>query len=202
MSLIKVTGFDPSMRNWGMAKGIYDTNTQKLTLTDLVIIQPEVTKHKSVRQNSKDVEKAEQLFTGAVEFCKGSDIVFAEVPAGSQMARASVGNGVCFAIIGALRACKFPITEITPIEVKLAATGKKSATKLEMIAWATRLHPEVEWPNHKKQGVVKITEGTAEHLADAVGTIYAGLQTQQFQQSVKFLQLREEVKDVDTIQAG
>ena len=85
MKLILV-GMDPSLRNWGLAKGIYDTDTKELQVTFLDVVNPAVPEGKQVRQNSKDLVAAQQLFSAAHLVCNGAHAVFVEVPIGSQSA--------------------------------------------------------------------------------------------------------------------
>lgn len=38
--LINVIGMDPSLNNWGIAKAVFDTETQKVTVLHIDVIQP------------------------------------------------------------------------------------------------------------------------------------------------------------------
>ena len=90
--------------------------------------------------------------------------------------------GICVGVLGALRATGIPFFEVTPSEVKMSSVGSKTATKKEMIEWATTKHPEANWPTYKEYGVAVINEGKAEHMADATAAIYAGISCNDFQQ--------------------
>lgn len=184
---IKVVGQDPSLRNWGLATGHYNLKTHKLTITDLQVTQPVLSKAKQVRQNSLDLESAKQLFEAALQATAGAQAVFIEVPVGSQSARAMASYGVCCGLLGALRAIGIPFFEVSPMEVKLASAGKATASKREMIQWATMQHPEATWPIYKKNGKSIVTEAKAEHMADAIAAIYAGLSCNSFKQMLPFL---------------
>lgn len=184
---IVVVGMDPSMNNWGISIGTLDLDTQKLQIQELSVINPVLPTGKQVRQNSKDIEAAKQLTTAAVEAIKKARVTFVEVPVGSQSARAMASYALCVGVLGALRAGGLQFIEVTPTEVKVAATGKASATKKEMIAWACTKHPEAKWPTYKRNGTELISEGTAEHMADSVAAIYAGLRTNTFQQLINLL---------------
>lgn len=94
--------------------------------------------------------------------------------------------GICVGVLGALRATGIPFFEVTPTEVKIAALGYKNATKQEMIQWALQHHPEANWPSYKQNGITKVSEAKAEHMADAVGSIYAGIGLSSFQQMMLF----------------
>lgn len=187
MSLITVVGLDPSMRNWGIAKGHYNLITGQLIIPFVDVIQPVLPTGKQVRQNSKDLESAQQLFAAAVKAVEGAQAIFVEVPVGSQSARAMCGYGLCVGVLGGLRASGIPFFEVTPTEVKVIATGKKTATKQDMIAWATARHPEACWPLYKQHGQSIVSEAKAEHMSDAIGAIYAGLQSNPFKQMLPFL---------------
>lgn len=187
MSLIQVVGFDPSMNNWGIAKGTFDPQTKAIQIHDLGTVSPDLPTGKQVRQNSKELESARQLTKAAVAALQSAQATFVEVPVGSQSARAAVSYGLCCGVLGALREGGFPFFEVTANEVKIIATGKRTATKREMIAWASTMHPDAPWPRYKKNGVVLISEGTAEHMADAVAAIYAGVTSNAFLQTLPFM---------------
>ena len=180
---LKVVGFDPSLRNWGIAKGIVTFGENGgLVVDDISVINPDLPKGKQVRQNSVDLEAAKQLCAGALEASKEAQAIFVEVPVGSQSARAMASYGICVGILGALRATGIPLFEVTPTEVKLISVGTKTATKSEMIDWATSKHPEANWPKYQQNGNTLISEAKAEHMADAIGAIYAGIASNSFQQ--------------------
>ena len=184
---IEVVGQDPSLRHWGLAKGTYNLDSKKLTIHTLALVEPVLPSGKQVRQNSKDVESAVQLTEGALAAAQGSHATFIEVPVGSQSARAMCGYGVCVGILGALRCGGIPFFEVTPTEVKVATTGYANAKKRDMIQWAVKAHPEATWPEYVRKGVTKVSEAQAEHMADAIGAIYAGLKSNSFQQMLAML---------------
>jgi Holliday junction resolvasome RuvABC endonuclease subunit len=184
---IKIVSFDPSLRNWGIAQGQLIVNNQsvieQVTVDQISVIKPNLTTGKQVRQNSLDLESANQLYNSAHQATIGCKVIFVEVPVGSQSSRAMASYGICVGVLGALRASGIPLFEVTPNEVKLASVGSKTASKAEMINWAVNLHPEAGWPMSRGS----VVAGKAEHMADAIATIYAGIKTQPFQQILPFL---------------
>lgn len=181
---LHVLGMDPSLSNWGLAVGTFDLVTEQLDILELRVTQPGIPEGKQVRNNSKDLVRAEQL-AQAVEDIRREypiQVSFVEVPIGSQSARAMASYGVCVGVLGTLRATGHPFYEVTPNEVKKVATGRTTATKREMIQWAYDQHPDAPWPFQTKKGVTTIIESKAEHMADAVAAIYAGIRLPQFQQ--------------------
>jgi hypothetical protein len=179
---LKLIGVDPSLRNWGLAWAAYDTVNHELDIIRLDSLHPDLPKGKQVRQNSLDLESAQQLFAGTAAFVAGAHAVFVEVPVGSQSARAMASYGICVGILGSLRASGTPFLEVTPSEVKLATGLKKTASKREMIDWAVKRHPAANWPTYMEHGKTLVSEAKAEHQADAVAAIYAGLNLNQFKQ--------------------
>ena len=107
--------------------------------------------------------------------------------------RAMASYGICVGVLGALKASGIPFFEVTPTEVKLASCGFKTATKEQMIAWATQRHPEANWPTYKTKGSEAVSSAKAEHMADAIGAIYAGINTDAFKQ---LLSMRESLKGI------
>jgi hypothetical protein len=95
--------------------------------------------------------------------------------------------GICVGVLGALHGMDIPFFEVTPTEVKLAGHGTKTATKQDMISWAMNKHPEANWPTYRSNGKDLVSEAKAEHMADAVAAIYAGLSCKSFQQLLQFL---------------
>lgn len=174
---------DPSMRNWGLAEAILDLETGMLSVPDLSLISVKEDDRKQVRQNSKDLEIAEQLSKAVLAAARRAQIVFVEVPVGSQSARAMASYGLCVGVLGAIRAEGIQLIEVTPTEVKLALTGIKHATKDQMIAAAKHIYPHANWPMHQGKPTSK-----AEHVADAIGAIYAGCKTPMFKNLLRILQ--------------
>lgn len=185
---LKVVGLDPSLRNWGLAVGTYNIETKQITIQKLDVLNPVLPTGKQVRQNSLDLDSAHQLYLGATAAVEGAHAVFVEVPVGSQSARAMASYGICVGVLGAIRGGGMPFFDVTPTEVKLAGFGTKTATKQEMIQWAMKQHPEAPWPMYKQNGQMLVSEAKAEHQADAVAAIYAGIARNTFQQLLQMMQ--------------
>ena len=183
---IRVVGFDPSLRNWGIAKGIFTRSDRSLQIHEVSVINPILPTGKQVRQNSLDLESAKQLCKAALDAAKDAQAIFVEVPVGSQSARAMASYGICVGVLGALRASGIPFFEVSPTEVKVAGPGFANAKKQEMIQWAMATHPEANWPMYKQNGKDMVSEAKAEHMADATAAIYAGLSCNSFQQMLPF----------------
>ena len=113
---------------------------------------------------------------------------FIEVPVGSQSSRAMASYGICIGILGVLRAQRIPFMEITASNVKKVMTGSTTATKKDMIDAAVSRYPDLNWPRYTKKGITQISSTHAEHMADAMGAVIAGTQSEQFNQllSVNF----------------
>jgi len=187
MSRLNVVGFDPSLRNWGIACGTYDTDSGIVSIAHLDVIQPVLPTGKQVRVNSGDLASAVQLALGAMRVIDGAQAIFVEVPVGSQSARAMASYGICVGVLGGLRAQGIPFFEVTPTEVKMTAAGKRTATKQDMIQWAMDKHAEAPWPRYQSRGHIKVSEAKAEHMADAVAAIHAGIASNPFRQALPFI---------------
>lgn len=179
---IPVLGCDPSMRNWGLARGLLDIDTGVFDGLELMLVQTEVDHNKQVRTNSKDMAAAELIFQNAYPWFKEAKVIFVEVPVGSQSASGMKSYGMCVGLLGALRALGHQIIEVTPLENKIALSGDKTASKDTMIRAAHAIYPEANW----------LTKGGKllnknEHLADAIGTIHAGVNLPAFQNLIKLL---------------
>ena len=180
--LIQVAGFDPSFTNWGIAEGQLDLDTGYLENVRLEIVSTEKGKAKQVRTNSDDLQRCEELARKALEVGRRCKAIFVEVPVGSQNASGMKAYGVVCGILGTLRAEGIQIIEVTPTEVKKIFTGNKNATKEQMIAQAVQLYPDANFPMHRGQIASK-----AEHVADALAAIHAGVSTPIFQNLLRIL---------------
>jgi len=107
-------------------------------------------------------------------------VIFVEVPVGTRSSRGMCAYGMCCQVIGGLNALNYPAIQVTATEVKKALHGNPKASKTQMIEAGVQQYPQLNWPTHKSKGRTLITKDTAEHMADAVGAILAGLQTNHF----------------------
>jgi len=181
---MSVVGFDPSLTHWGIAHAELDLTTGFLEKVRLTLVEPVRLTTKQVRQNSKDLHETRQLATAAFAAARGAEAVFVEVPVGSQSARAMASYGICVGVLGSILAESIELIEVTASEVKEAFTGNRSASKEAMIAQAVSLYPGANYPRYTKNGKT-YKKGdimtTAEHVADALGAIHAGVNTPLFQ---------------------
>lgn len=186
---IPVVGFDPSLANWGIAEAELDLQTGYLSTPKLSLVQPrDGDGKKQVRRNSLDLQRAEELAHAATAAAQRAKVVFVEVPVGSQSARAMASYGICLGILGSIRAKGMEIIEVSPDENKKIFTGTKNATKQQMIDTAREMYPDANWPLHNG----KISAAKAEHMADAVAAIHAGVQTPVFQNLMRLIQATKE----------
>lgn len=92
--------------------------------------------------------------------------VIAELPtSGSQNARAANQMGIALGIAACLASLlEVPVEWATPTEVKKATTGKKNASKDEMMDTIRKAFPNCDFPKTKTH---------FEHIADACGVYLA-----------------------------
>lgn len=184
--MIKVIGLDISMNNLGVCRAIVDPVFGTVDVVDLVLIQPDkadAQTKKQVRKNSDDLRRFKWLHDKLHAEIHDCHIVTVEMPVGSQSARAMASYGGC---IGVLASVSKPMIEVTPNDVKLAGAGAKTATKQEMIDWATNLHPNAPWKTRRLKGELVLTNDN-EHLADSIACVYAGMKTAEFKAIVEIM---------------
>ncbi len=168
------------MNSWGIASSWLDLTTGELDTPTLLVLEPTKISSKQIRVNSVDLGVAEQLARTALVHARTAKVVFVEVPVGSQSASGMKAYGMCVGILGSLRAEGVQLVEVTASEVKMALAGNGKATKKQMIAAAVSTYPEAKFPSHN--GKVTLL---AEHVADAIGAIHAGVMTPVFQSLLK-----------------
>lgn len=179
----RVIGIDAAFSNVGLAVADVTTSATgeilKVEVLDLRLIHTEAVKKrpKGVPRSSDDLRRAREAVTGIHEYIAlwRPDRVVAEVPFGSQSARASWALGIAVGVLASIP----NLIEVTPGQVK-AATGEKHADKDEMIAWGIETYPDAPWAMRKLKGALVQVASTNEHLADALAAIHAGTQTKQY----------------------
>lgn len=179
---IKIVGFDPSMSNWGICKATLDVATMQFSVDDLILIETESESKKGVIKQSDDLRRAKIVQDGMIAACEGASFAIGEIPFCNPAgyAGANFNSGL---VTGVLASCPLPLIQVFPAEVKQKATGIRSATKGEMIEWAMKKYPDAPWRMRKLRGKMTPTAAN-EHLADAVASINAGLDSQQLQQAL------------------
>jgi Holliday junction resolvasome RuvABC endonuclease subunit len=180
--ILQVVGFDPSLRNWGVAKGTYDTERKELNILEVDVICTKAIVDESVRKSRLDLESGAYLAKHTWVAAEGAQVVFVEVPHGSQSARAMCSYGICIGVLSSFAVHNKPFISLSAREVKLITGKAGDATKEQMISWAMLKHPEANWPLRMQQGEERVIVGKAEHMADAVATIHAGLETPSFKE--------------------
>lgn len=175
--MIKVIGVDISLNNIGICNA--EITDGIVMVKSVSLIQPDkadAQTKKQVRKNSDDLRRSRWLHDNLQDSIKDCHIITVEMPVGSQSAAAMKSYGIC---LGVLASVQKPMIEVTPYDVKLAATGIRTATKHEMIEWGVAKHTEIKWKTMKRGGKLVMTNDN-EHIADALATIYAGMKTTEF----------------------
>lgn len=176
---LPVASFDPSLTHWGWATANIDLQTGDALDLKIGTIITEKQSGKGIKPNRDDLRRGVLLAQGVIPLAQGAKVIFAEIPTGSQSASAMKSYGFCVMLLASLRAQGHFIIEVDPTTVKELFTGDKWATKREMIKTAVSLFPQADWPRHGK--AQRVVDG-AEHMADAVAIINAGMQSPEFSQ--------------------
>jgi Holliday junction resolvasome RuvABC endonuclease subunit len=184
MNELRLVGLDPALNNLGVAYAHYNLETMALRITNLSLVHTENQAGKQVRKNSDDLRRARELVGHLMLAQNVCDLFIAEIPTGSLSARGTMSNGI---MIGALASLRKPIIEVLPADVKKATVGVKTATKEEMIEWATANYPDAGWITMKRKGEAVLVKKN-EHLADAVAILHAGVRSQQFRETLAIMQ--------------
>lgn len=179
---VKVLSLDPSQRNLGMAKLLIAPNGA-IEVMDLELVETEKSDLKQVRKNSDQLRRAREQYEALKEWEAWADLVMSEIPTGSQSASAMFGNGIC---IGLLASIDKPLIQVQPTETKKASVGRATATKEEIIAWATKLYPDAPWKRLNDKPTGRIVDKN-EHLADAIAVGWAGIRTAEFRAALSML---------------
>jgi Holliday junction resolvasome RuvABC endonuclease subunit len=184
---VLVLGIDCSLRNCGLVLGELNLQTYELTVKEVFLVETEKESSKQIRQNSDDLKRARETQRAIKQWEKKVDVVFAEIPTGSQSNRGAMSNGIT---LGILASIEKPLIQLQPTEVKKLTVGSKTASKDDMIEWAVAKHPEIKWLKRTVKGKVELLNKN-EHIADATAIIEAGVYTEEF---TRLVQIMESIK--------
>lgn len=159
--IVRLVGFDPSLRNWGFCVATYNTQTKALDIYsgDVIQYQPD----KSLRQNLQDLATANALYRALKPLVEQADYYVAELPIGSQSSRAMVSYALCIGILGSFKHTNPKLYTVTPNQVKKQVTT--NASKQEIIDWCIDKYPTIlSWlakPKSKR-----------EHICDSIVALH------------------------------
>lgn len=183
--IIPVMGMDPSFLHWGLASADLDLTTGILTTPVIQVIEPSNLEGKNIRVNSDDLHRARQIAEIVMPLAMKAKVIFAEVPVGSQSARAMASYGICVGILSSIQGMGIEIIQVGALESKKALTGNKNATKQQMIDHAYENYPQANWYyNAKKDKLLSRNE----HAADAIAAIHSGVNTPVFQNLMRLFE--------------
>lgn len=180
MAVIRVVGLDPSMSNFGIVRSRVDMDTLEVEIEDMILAKTTSEARKNIVKQSDDLRRATVVRDALIEHTQHAAVVISEIPYCNPGTYASA-NFNAGLVTGVLASCPVPVIQVNPSEVKMAAVGHRQAGKEEMLEWALGKHPNAPWLMRKYKGTMRPIADN-EHLADALATIYAGLQTNQFKQ--------------------
>ena len=171
---------DPSMNNWGYAKGRL-IQGNKYTVDEIGLIRPKDTKSLSRFVNEQDALKVRSVVLQLRQLLTGIDYVFVEAPHGSQSAAAMKSYGMVIAVLGSLEllAGESVHVQFTRANDRRSVIypepmkGNVAIPKEDVIAWAEKKYPELPYPR-KKDG--SLISGKVEHIADALACMCFSLE--------------------------
>lgn len=182
--VIRVAGGDPGFVNFGLASATIDLDSSVIDVDIIDIIVTEPSKNKSVLSSADSVRRIQEVHNGYTKFIEPCHVVFIEMPSTGAKDANSL-RALSYAL--AIASCtKKPIVQLKPAEVKEHAFGK-GASKDEMVEWATDLYPNLKWPKGRKY--CGKYSSKAEHMADAIGAIHAGVASSQFLLSLSMMKV-------------
>ena len=160
---LKILGFDPSLRNWGIAKMTYNNSTG-LDLLSVDVIHTSIDKGSKKSKALQDLEACNTLIEGINKHLEGIDLIVIELPIGSQSSAAMKSYGICIALSAYVSQLGIKTLYVSPFDVK-KVVGKTNTTK----------HAIVDWVNLKHANILSKVLYKSNHEADATVAVYAAL---------------------------
>lgn len=177
---MKYLSIDASLRFTGIAIGEIESGSN-IDVQHIHLCETQKSKNKKIRASSDTIQRCREtyLFVHHLIQEHNPKVIFAETPSGSQSSSAMKSYGTVCALIASINP---PPIEVTPIEVKVAYMGSKSASKQAIIEKAVKTYPDLPWYYHGEK-----LQNKNEHLADAIAIVHAGILTDQFKQILNFI---------------
>jgi hypothetical protein len=188
---MKIAGIDISLRGLGMVKFKFDypkkpmarfTASLLYPIDERLVTTEAIAKkqRKFVYKNSDDLRRACLLADNLNEFTEDCDLVFMELPEGSQNASGMKSYGIC---IGVTTAIVDRLVIVTPREVK-ECTGVKNAAKPVMLDWAVKTFPDILWVRERNNPKGRVIQNN-HHMADGAAAAVAGINNDEFKKLSK-----------------
>lgn len=194
MKNIVVLGLDPGLSNTGFAVAEVDPMKGRIcAVREVGNSSTDRRNHKLVRQSSDQLRRAKLQAATLRNIIEKHEIdaIAMEVVGTTQYKYPTLSFGVMMGIVAAL---DLPVMEVTPREVKIAATRNERASKRDIIEWALAKTGKrrVGWPTSERDNHLGLTLNgkrvarAAEHPADALAAIEAAINAEQFRMGALF----------------
>ena len=180
-------GIDPGLAFTGFAVASVIARSPRIRSVEAVGMITTLPERDAPRKGADKYRRAEEIHDGLrwVVGQYGVQCVVFELGARSATKYANFDFGLMYGLIAGLA---LPTIEVSPQELKSAATGSARASKREVIEWAlrrTRDEP-VEWPTSSVPNGLSLKLGGrfvcsyVEHAADALAAIQAGIRREEW----------------------
>lgn len=178
MARIKVLGLDLAFTHVGLVVGVMRTpapyGIEPVEVKVIETVPDAKGKKRFTYKSEEDISRCRVISTHIIRTLAenpGIQAVAAEIPTGSQSARAAKTLGMATGIIATLADCypTLPFVWVFPNDWHRFLFNKLNPTKKEVINWVDLNWKDFDWP--KKATGVGIKKGDQEHAADAMGTL-------------------------------
>lgn len=181
---MRAIAFDPSLTHCGVAVGDLDKSLNLAGVNHIETIVTEKSKNKKIKRADDDFNRVMTIslrIDQIIEEYK-PQWGFCELPYGAQSARAGFAFGIVYGMMGSL---PIAMSNVSPRDVKMV-TGDKFADKEDMVRWAVKNFPNLNWKASRTPNDWEIMHNglyvrkNQEHVADACGVLKAGVSTKLF----------------------
>lgn len=173
MMQIRVLGIDPGFSSLGWS--VWVATKQDLDPALCGVIKTEKAQRKvQLRASEDNIQRAQSIYNELDDIInnKAIRLICTETMSWPRNAGVVAKMGIVWGVISSV-ACRYgiPIIQASPVDIKLAMTQDKKASKEKMIEWVKMVFPNLEFPKQ---------ETLHEHCADAVAAVWACRHSQLF----------------------
>lgn len=177
--MLRVLGIDPGFANIGIVGLEFETGIDDARVIYAELVRTKKSKHKlDIRKNSDDQRRHTECFDAYTKALKEVNPIVVSMEGISYVRNSATMCGIggsWYGLYYLLMHLGIYCVDYSPQELKKIATGKKNASKKEMI-WAvrTRWPAQIDW-DLKVGRFLKWPESKHEHVADAAIAAWAAI---------------------------
>lgn len=176
-----VVGLDISFRSTGVVSVTIGDDNSALLSSCFVIETEKNSTSEKVSATVDNIRRAQKIYRELHEFLSEAkpDVIVVESQSWPRNSSSALKMALAWGAIAPLLE-GIPLIEVSPQDIKMLATGSRSASKQDVQKGVLNLVPSSAWVKQVVASQIR-TEGLQEHCYDALGAVLAAQRTEKYQ---------------------